>query len=303
MTNQKFNAPNLDQAEEFLRDLFEAVTTKESELAGGEAQELARGSSAVQMLKETNVTFGKPIPIALTEEGFQVRKIELNPDIQDLMKNYDFYSMIVVVNPRPQPSVLISRLECQLDFGPKGINEPVVYRIIPNSKWKNIVNAGVKINMGLDGDLDVAVGVDDDQIPIINQLPNSQEFKAKVNIDNALKSFLVLEGLSYQLGKFDLFAQGEHNSECFWRIERPEIKGQSEVKFNIVFHVPKGCKSIDLVGKVWIEPSIDWLNGELVHVMKALPSFLKDLFGSKEKAAKSFAVGKKVTWQIELPQN
>jgi len=38
-------------------------------------------------------------------------------------------------------------------------------------------------------------------------------------------------------------------------------------------------------------------------VIQALPSYLKNVFGSKDKAAKSFAVGNKEEWiNLILPQ-
>ena len=60
MTNHKFNLPNFEKAKDLLNDLFDKVKSKESELAGGEVQELGRGATAVQILKETTVTFGDP---------------------------------------------------------------------------------------------------------------------------------------------------------------------------------------------------------------------------------------------------
>ena len=304
MANQKFNSPNLDDAEDLLNDLFEEVKSKESELAGGEAQKITRGTTAVQRLKETTVTFGDPRSrlIPLTIEGFKEKGVTLDYEIQQLMNQYDFYSMVVTVNPRPQPSVLISRLVCQLDFSSKKKSKPIVHRIIPNSKWQTVVNTGVSLKMGLDANLDVAVGVDASEVAKIANLPDYDRFKASIGTQDELKAFIVLEGLKYNLGNFIIFAQGEDNSQCYWRIEKPEIQERSTVKFNIVFKVPKKSKSIDLIGKVWIEPSIDWLNGELSKVLQDLPSYLKDIFRSKKKAAESFAVGKKETWNIQLPK-
>ena len=305
MTNSKFNPPDFDQTEDLLNDLLEEVKSKESELAGGIAEELTRGSNAIQRLKETTVKFTDPRSrlIPLTVEGFQAKGVELNYEIQQLIKQFDFYSMVINVNPRPQESVLISGLECQLNFGEKEQKSPLVHRIIPDDKWQTLVNAGVNLNLGLDANLEIGVGVDASEFTKITNLPDYDNFKANVGTKDKFKAFWVLDGLNYNLGKFNIFAQGVGSSECYWRIEKPEIQDKSTVEFNIIFQVPKGWNSIDLVGKVWIEPSIDWLNGELTHVIQSLPGYLKNIFGSKEKAAKSFAVGKKVTWQIELPQN
>ncbi len=298
MTNHKFNPPNFEKAEDLLNDLFKEVKSKESELAGGEAQELKRGATAIQRLKETTVTFGNPRGrlIPLTAKGFEAKGVELNYEIKHLMKQFDFYSMVVSIALRPQPSVLISKLECQLDFGPQGKDEPIVHRIIPDSKWQTVLRTGVNLNFGLDANLDVGVGVDVSELTKIANLPDYDKLKANV------KAFIVLDSLNYKFGKFNLLAQGEDNSQCYWRIESPEIQDKSTVEFDIIFKVIKGWESIDLIGNVWIEPSIDWFNGELAHVIKALPGHLKNVFGSKKKAANSFAVGIKEEWKISLPK-
>ncbi|GGA24478.1 hypothetical protein [Okeania sp. KiyG1] len=308
MTNHKFNLPNFDDAEDLLNDLFEAVRSKESELAGGEIQELKRGATAIQRLKETTVKFGNPRSrlIPLTAKGFEAKGIELNYEIKQLMKQFDFYSMVVSIDPKPQSSVLISKLECQLDFSPQGKEEVIVHRIIPNSKWQTVLKTGVNLNLGLDANLEVGFGVDVSEFTKIVNLPDYDKLKANIGTNNELKTFIVLDSLNYRLGKFNLFAQGEDNSRCYWRLEKPEIQDKSTVKFDIIFKVPKGWESVDLIGNVWIEPSIDWLNGELIDVMSTLPDHLKNLFGSKDKAAKSFAVGVKEEWigekQIILPK-
>ncbi|MDY7003823.1 MAG: hypothetical protein SWX82_07630 [Cyanobacteriota bacterium] len=293
MTNHKLNLPNFDEAEDLLNDLFEAVKSKESELAGGEIQELKRGATAIQRLKETTVKFGNPSSrlIPLTVEGFEAKGVELNYEIKQLMKQFDFYSMVASIDPKTQPSVLISKLECQLDFGLQGKEEVIVHRIIPDSKWQTVLKTGVNLNLGLDANLEVGFGVDISEFTKIVNLPDYDKLKANIKTQNELKTFIVLDSLNYKLGKFNLFAQGEDNSQCYWRLENPEIQDKSTVKFDIIFKVPKGLESVDLIGNVWIEPSIDWLNGELNDVISTLPSHLKNLFGSKDKAAKSFAVG------------
>lgn len=305
MTNQNFNSPDFDQAKNLLNKLFEEVKSKESELAGGNIQELQRGATAIQRLQNTTVTFGDPLSklIPLTIEGFKAKGVELNYEIEQLMKQYDFYSMVVSIDPKPKSNVLISKLECQLNFASKDNQNPIVHRIIPNSKWQSLINAGVNLNMGLNADLDIGVGMDASELTKIANFPDYDKFKANVGTKNEFKAFWVLDNLNYNLGKFNLFAQGEDNSQCYWRLEKPEIQDKSTVKFSIIFKVPKGLKSINLIGKVWIEPNIDWLNSELKEIKKDLSSYLKNLFASKQKAAETFAVGQQETWNIQLPKS
>ncbi|MEQ8384750.1 MAG: hypothetical protein RH949_20550 [Coleofasciculus sp. A1-SPW-01] len=298
MMNRNLTPPNLEEAEQLFNDLLEEVSSKEANLAGGEAQDGARGKTAIQRLKETSVTFGDPRSrlIPLTAQGFAAQGIELDYEVRQLMHQFDFYSMVVSVDPRPQPSVEISGLECHLSFGSQGNQAPIVHRIIPGAKWQPIINIGVEMNLGLDANLDVSAGVDAAELAKVERLPDYNRLKANVGSKDNLKLFTVLDGLNYQLGKFDIIAQGDDNSECYWRIEKPKLQDQATVKFGIIFKVPKGWDSIELTGQVWIEPEMDWLFGELSHVIKALPGHLKDIFGSKARAAKQFAVGQKEAW-------
>lgn len=298
MTNQNFNSPDFDQAKDLLKKLFEEVKSKESELAGGDIQELQKGATAIQRLQNTTVTFGDPRSklIPLTVEGFKAKGMELNYETEQLMKQFDFYSMVISIDPKPQSNVLISKLECQLDFSSKDNQNPIIHQIIPNSKYQSLIKAGVNLSIGLNADLDIGVGVDASELTKIANLPDYDQFKANVGTKNTFKAWWILDNLNYNLGKFERFAQGEDNSQCYWRIEKPEIQDKSTVKFSIIFKVPKGLKSIDLIGKVWIEPNIDWLNSELKQIKNDLSSYLQNIFGSKKKASESFAVGMKETW-------
>ena len=140
MTNQDFNSPDFDKAKDLLNKLFQEVKGKESELAGGDAQDLQRGATAIQRLQETKVIFGDPRSrlIPLTVEGFTAQGIELDYEIEQLMKQYDFYSMVVSIEPQPKSNVLISKLECQLNFSAQDNQNPIVHRIIPDSKWQSL---------------------------------------------------------------------------------------------------------------------------------------------------------------------
>jgi len=93
MMNLNLTPPNLEEAEQVLNDLLEEVSSKEANLAGGEAQDGARGKTAIQRLKETTVSFGDPRSrlIPLTTQGFEEQGIELDYEVQQLMHQFDFY--------------------------------------------------------------------------------------------------------------------------------------------------------------------------------------------------------------------
>lgn len=308
IVNRNSIPPNLEEAQQLLTDLLEEVTRQSADLAGGQAEELARGKTAVQCLKETTVTFGDPRSrlIPLTTEGFESQGVELNYQTRQLMNQFDFYSLVLSVNPRPQENVIISRLECKINFHSEGNEAPIVHRLCPDSEWQWIVKSGVEISLGLDANLDIQVGVDAADLSKLVNLPQYNEFKANVGTKDRFNAFTVLEGLKYQLGTFELFAQGKDCSECFWRIEKPKLLGRSQIEFNLILKVPKGWEAIAFTGEVWIEPDVDWWNRELGDAIDALPGYLKDKFGSERSIARSFAVGQKEEWvgrhQIVLPR-
>ena len=130
--------------------------------------------------------------------------------------------------------------------------------------------------------MDVGVEVDSSELIKIANCPDSDKSKVYVRAKNEFNTFIVLDSLNYRFGKFNISAHGENNSWCDWQLEEPEIQDKSTVEFSIIFKVPKGWEFIDLIGHAWIEPKIDWLNGQLTNIISSLPGYLKNLFGSNE---------------------
>ena len=126
----------------------------------------------------------------MTVEGFKAKNVELDYEIQELMKRFDFYSVVMSVNPQLQPSVLVSSLKCKLKFGEKEQKSPLIHQIIPDSKWQSLVNAGVNLNLGLDANLDIAVGIDAAELTKIVNLPDYDKLKASVRTKDKFKGFI-----------------------------------------------------------------------------------------------------------------
>ncbi len=293
------------ETQDVLDQLFKQVSEEESKLSGG--KKLGKGGKALQSLKETRITFGNPINnlIQLTEKMFLDVGIELNPIHREQMKNqFDFYYMTMAVSLQPGPGAKFSRLECKIDFGPKGKDEPILQTIFPGSEWKEMLSAGMEFCLGLDGNLNWNAGIDLTSSSISDQ--SACNIKGKIANKNKMKVFIAIPSYRYQLGKANVSATGEGNSECFWRIDKPELLDARTVQLGVVFKVPKQITSIELTGLVYAEPDFQWLTADLGDVFEHLSDNLKKLFRLKknERRAKDrLPICDREKWTIDLPRS
>jgi len=298
--SDQLKSPDLQAADSLLAELFSDVAETEGVRAGGE--KLDEGGAALHSLKETKVQFGNPRSnlVAITAEQLHGSGIELSSiQKQQLESSHDFYFITMTVDMRPQPGAHFSALACELNFGPKGEKEPIVQSIFPKTSWKNVMTFGGGMNLGLDADLNWKVGVDASKLSELSD--KAPELSANLENKNDMKSHIVLHDFSYDLGRFDIAAYGEDNSECYWYIQNADLQQMLTVKFNVVFKVPTGTEEITLTGKAWAEPSMSWLTANVRNVLGGLAEKFKDLFRRKDEAASDLARGAAETWTLTLP--
>jgi len=167
-------APNVKEADSRLTELFNDVQKWEGNLAGGkpleltfennlsESGKLKTGAKAVASLFETRVSFGDPRDrlIPLTEETFAQSGTELNSIYQQQMREqFDFYYMTLSVALIPKPGVRFWRLTCELEFEVPDDKGLIVQTIFPTDKWRSVLNFGVGMDAGLNGNLDWSAGL------------------------------------------------------------------------------------------------------------------------------------------------
>ncbi len=300
---KKFYESDLRASEELLDQLLDEVKAQSSLLSQG--TKLVPGVEELQRLKETRLSFGSPFHnlTCLTESLLHECGIELSGfQRQQFNEKFNFYYMTLAVSMQPGRGVQFSRLECHLDFGPKGENEPIIHSIFPNSEWRGILQLGRKINLGLDGKLDWAAemeGLESIKMPFLNA-----SMKGKLANKNELKAYIAVPDYFYELGRTEIAAVGEGNSECFWRMDSPDLQKSQTVQLVVVFKVPKGVSSFDLTGIVTVEPDFKWLTANLGDVFDFLSDKLKRLLRLKqdERDGKMrLPVGTGETWTIKLP--
>src|SRR5262249_15953888 len=121
---------DLRDTQDLLNDLLTEVSAEEGVLSGG--IKLGAGGTALQALRETKVTFGNPSNnlIRLTKKLFDEVKVELTEIRRRQMRDqFDFYFLTLSVSLQPKRGARFTRIECGLQFGPKGAGEPIVQAI------------------------------------------------------------------------------------------------------------------------------------------------------------------------------
>jgi hypothetical protein len=297
----KLCLPVLQEADKLLSDLLEEVQRWEGTLAGG--TKLGPGAAAVTNLKDSKVSLGNPKDklTLLTEATFQETGTELsNIYRQQMQDQYDFYYLTLKVELRPKPTVQFWKLICELDFGPKGEQEPILQSVFPNEKWRSVLSAGVGMDIGLNGNLDWTAGLDTSALTaVLEQVPG--EIKGEVANKNEFKAFMTMPAYKYEFGLFEILTTGV-GSTAYWRIQDEALKKTGMVEFATVFKVPKTVQELELVGKAWVEPNVNWLFADVRDVAGELSDRFKQLFRNKEEAASRFARWDAEKWQLQLPK-
>ena|SRR6476469_8361937 len=211
------------------------------------------------------------------------------------------FNMTLTISLLPERAARFWRLSCNLDFEPKGTQEPIIQTLFPTQQWRSVMSFGVGMEVGLNGDLDWNIGVDSSQLGRLSEsLPG--ELKAKVGSKDNVQGVITLPNYKYELGYPEIFVTGEGNSICDWRIQDENLQKLGTLRLGIVFKVPQGADTITLKGQVWAEPNMNWLTADLQDVFYALGNKFKMLLNQGDEVANQFARGMMEEWQLTLPK-
>jgi hypothetical protein len=215
--------------------------------------------------------------------------------IRQMHDQFKFYYLTVPVTLMPRRGVQFTRVECRLNFGPKGSREPIIQSIAPQRQWREVLEWGGAMKLKIDGKLDFSVDLEVPAPAIA--LPGA--IKAHLAAQNDAQARIIVPDYSFKIGRAEITATGEGNSECFWRIESPQLREEQTVKFSVIFKVPRDVDRVELAGLVIASPDMNWLGANLRDVYEFLSDNLKALFRPNSEV--QLGVGDHEKWVLALP--
>lgn len=296
--NDPLSTPDFANASKFLDELLTVVTSEEGTLAGGASEQLFEGGTAVQGLRETKITFGHPLHrlTRLTPALFAALGIELDPLLKKQRERYEFYYLTLAVSLSPKRGATFQRVECELQFGPDGLETPIVETIFPQTKWHSVLAWGGSMDLALNGRLDWEVGLPDNEtVETAKQISGAPIAHLKNN--NELKAHIILPDYSFEMGRVETSATGEGNTYGRWRIEDPQLQQTESANFVVVFKVPKGSETVELTGIVTADTKMSWLTAQLNNVFGDLAERFQSLWHPNAR----LPIGVKEKWTLPLP--
>jgi len=298
-----FRIDDLAKSMNLLNELSTIVKNEESTLSGG--KKLGVGTLALQKLLETKVSFGNPqsqLKKILPEE-LTVESEKMNVGIRnDHAKGFNYYYLVLPVLMQPGRGISFRRLECKVDFSPKGETEPIVHSIFPTPQWHDVLRWGGQMRLRLDGNLKWIANILHPQNTAQTSVAPSF---GGLTINDKFSPFIEVPEYSFSVGRADIVATGVGSSWCFWRVEKPVLVDIQTINFGIVFKVPRGRKSLKMTGLVVVEPNFEWLANSLRDVLDYLEQKWKLFFETNEDSHQGYErlpIGSHEVWDIKLPE-
>jgi hypothetical protein len=259
----------------------------------------------LETLRQTRVVLGNPTDklVHLTCDLFTALHVQLDAVQESQLQAFDYYYLTLPVTFKPGNGAQLSRITCQIDFGPHGPNEPIVQNLFPRSEWKEVLQYGGALKLGLSGGLNWQAEMEIPATLNMATLPGS--VSANIVQKNELKSFIAIPDYTYSLGRSEIAAAGIGNNFAWWDLIDPKLVKVQDVSFGVVFKVPHGILTISLEALAQVEPSYPWLVAQLGHLFAALDQKWVDLLKrtpEERKESERLARTDREAWELVLPK-
>lgn len=271
----------------------------EAELLGDEATK-GPAEKAFEALSNGRIELGHPEAYVqrLHPEDFEVRGLELSPEINDSMRGkegYAFYVMPVPVLLFPGRGAQYRLLESQFEFGVElGQRRPAIHAIFPEPLWKPVLDWGGTFHLALDSNLHWGAEVEGARAQLSRL---SGHLAGRVENANQLRSFIKIAPFEYTLGRMEIEAQFSSDT-AMWRLDSERIiRSQKHVHLVALLRVPKEVTQMQIQAATQAEPSFVWLAAQIKHVFDRLPQAIQQIV----KEHRGLPLQDFQTWNLDLP--
>lgn len=254
----------------FLRELEYISLAREAELGGVGVD--PTGPNPLMVLSaeigEEEVSLSPRLPVtALDAERFQRNNLRISPNLQDLMKRWNFFLVDFPFTLLSRSGWGFHRLEMRVAFNPDRPPEdqPVIYQIFPHEEWQDILHAWQGLEIGLDENLEFKL--DPDQAAQLMQTA-SLPLRAGVTAKAAGRAGLLVGPFDYYIRRPKIQSQGRGNIKAIWRLEGEEAIQQKEPRLGVVLQVPRRVKQVDGYGVLAVYRKFHFFSTETMREVK-----------------------------------
>ncbi len=226
----------LDEALEIIAygDVHLGEEVKSIEAADEAKQQLLEKIKAIQ---QEQIRFSPKLDIRMINpDELEKRGQSMSSDLEDKMREYDFYQVIVPVTLKSKVGWAFTRLECEVRFcdGETDSSQcPVVYDMFPKDNWVDVLQAGIDCTVTLDEHMKFAATLEE-SVDFV-QAQAGAEVQAKIK-GSLAASF------RYRLRRPKIKARGKLDTVCSWQLDGKECVDEENVLLGVLLMVPKTRK-------------------------------------------------------------
>jgi hypothetical protein len=274
-----FNMEGLDR-NALLTEAAERLNVLSGHL-GGDVQK-AGDSPLAALVKELQgdaAEFAKsPVVQKITEERFASSNLQIGDRFKELTKQHDLYCVDFPVYLHAKRGWGFKRLEAIVEFNPENsdaMTRPKAIRILPDKQFQTQLQAGTRLEFGLDENLDFSA-----KSGAMEARAGSAQVSASAGAGaKASTGFKLLAGpFAYQVKKAKIDHSAVGLEKVFWRVDGAEFFQENDFPLVVVLQVPKGTKEVKVAAVMQASRTFSFFTADLQDAVGELGRKIRSFF-------------------------
>jgi len=248
---------------------------------GGDAEQGGDSPLAVLVkeLQGDQAEFAKlPVVEKITDETFTSANLQIGDRFKELTRDHNLYCVDFPVYLRAKRGWGFNRLEVIVSFNPEdteATTRPKAIRILPEKKFETQMQAGTRLEVGLDENLDFSA-----KSGSLAAQAGGAQLAASAGAAAKLST-----GLNLKMGPFVYNvkrAEIEHSAagleKVFWRLNGAEFFQESDFPLVVVLQVPKETKEVKVAAVMQASRYFSFLTADWQDAVRELRDRLRNFF-------------------------